>query len=112
MAGHGILQDAIRETHATIREKFKAARKDRRLIALLAIEFVLVLVLVGALVVYLNPAVNLPAMLNTSIELRIFLFILLVGAVLYLYRFTADYRHARNDQWLATKEKIVKKKRA
>jgi uncharacterized membrane protein YbhN (UPF0104 family) len=105
-----ILSQAVHETRITIREKIRAARKDRRLIALLAIEFILAMVLVGSLLIYLNPDVNLPPALNASIELRIFLFILLVGAVLYLYSFTRDYRAHRHAQWQATREKIVQKK--
>ncbi len=104
------LSNASHEVVTTTRLKISHAKKDRRLVALLGLEFFFVLILVGSVLVYLNPSVNLPEPFSASVEARVFVFILIIAVILYLYSFTKDYRIKRTDEWLAVKNSEIKKK--
>ena len=103
------IKNAARETMATTRIKVHRVREEKRIALLLAIEFVLVAVLVAAMLVYLNPDVNLPAPYSASLEARVFLFILIAAAVLYIYSLTGSFRSTRHKQWQEDKQQFVKK---
>ena len=100
---------AGKEVVSNTKAKFSDAKKDRRLVILLVVEFVLVMVLVGAFLIYLNPAVDLPAPFSASMEARVFIAILITAVVLFLYSYTKDFRIERNEKWLKTKKELIKK---
>lgn len=68
-------------------EKLSAAKKEPRIPALLIVEFFLSLVLVLATIVYLDPKYNL-----VPWPYNIFLFLIILGIVVYLYGFSKPFR--------------------
>ncbi len=103
------IKTAGREVLVTTRLKISHAHKDKRLPILLGLELVLVMVLVGSGLVYLNPDVNLPESFSASIEVRVFVFLVILAGVLYLYSLTAGYRDQRYSFWKNEKKKILGK---
>lgn len=103
------LSKAWQEVVITTKLKASHAKQDKRLVVLLALEFLFTAVLVVSVLIYLNPSVDLPKPFSASFEGRVFFFVLISAAVLYLYSLTSDYRKKRHNDWQKAKKEFLGK---
>lgn len=86
------IKEITSQANEGIKEKIVQAKEDKRHVALVIVELVLVAIILVSLLFLFDPNLSFPEADRLPWPLKLFLFLCAFGLVVKLYSYTSDFR--------------------
>lgn len=90
------IREITKQANEGIKEKIAQAKGDKRHVALVAVELVLIAFILVSVLFFFDPDLSFPGAEKLPWPLKLFLFLCALAIVVKLYSYTSDFRSEKN----------------